>query len=58
MTLREPTVDLALSREHGLTDAEWGIMPSTLPRSLVMPAMFAAVPFGFVSSPTRPSASQ
>ena len=33
MTLREPNVDLALSREHGLTDEEWGHILQILGRT-------------------------
>jgi len=35
-----------------------GIRPSTLPRSLTMPAMLLTAPFGFADSVRRPSGSQ
>src|SRR5712692_5142404 len=36
----------------------WGIIPSTLPRLLMMPAMLCSEPFGLALGTTRPSASQ
>src|SRR4029077_2194125 len=36
----------------------WGIIPSTLPRLLTIPAMLCSEPFGLALGTTRPLASQ
>jgi hypothetical protein len=51
--MRLPSVPPVRSSE---ARSGWGIMPRTLPRSLMMPAMFATLPFGFAAGMTWPAA--
>ena len=49
--MKRPSVPPRAASQHR---SGWGIMPSTLPRSLIIPAMFSSEPFGLASSVTSP----